>query len=164
MVSRLLRPLLTLDALDARGCTVGCDCDVPLYSSVAATERSVAVARAVAAASAVLLKNEGGALPLSRGARVALLGDACGAPHEIDPVRERWTKGDYYVRACLCNAASFALATCASDAERRRQRACGYLVAILLECVFLHRWQAPHTTGRVQARIHADIRARARTR
>eukprot|EP00966_Prymnesium_polylepis_P022313 513553-Prymnesium_polylepis.1 len=51
----------------------------------------------MATTSAVLLKNERAALPLAKGSRVALLGSACDARHDMAPSAVFWDQPDYYV-------------------------------------------------------------------
>ena len=88
MAGRVLLPLLRAGILSRPACAAGCTCSAPLYEAVATTPQHVALARAVAEASTVLLKNEQRALPLRRGAVVALLGRACSAHTPIDPARD----------------------------------------------------------------------------
>ena len=52
----------------------GCDCEAALYEADATSAAHRDLARRVGAASAVLLKNEEGTLPLRPGARVVLVG------------------------------------------------------------------------------------------
>jgi beta-glucosidase len=96
MATRVLRGMLRSGALNRSVCTQGCDCEDYLYARNATSEAHAALAREVASASAVLLKNEGGVLPLRSGSSIALVGSACGAAHDIDPEGD-WTAGDYYV-------------------------------------------------------------------
>ena len=97
MAARVLRGMLRANAYADPPCVAPCDCDAPLYEARASTASHVALARELAAAALVLLKNDGGVLPLRRGARVALVGAACGAAHDIDELLKDYAVGDYYV-------------------------------------------------------------------
>ena len=55
------------------------------------------LARRLAVDATVMLKNDFGTLPLKPGARVAVVGGACDAPHNSTYLFERWDRGDYYV-------------------------------------------------------------------
>jgi len=72
-------------------------CDHMLIGAVATSPEHVALARTIARESVVLLKNEGGVLPLWPGMRVALLGSACDAHNDIDAMLAQWDLGNYYV-------------------------------------------------------------------
>ena len=107
MARRVLTGMLMSGAFDdAEGagrprCTAGVDCSYLLYQAVATSQAHADLARELASSSAVLLKNdprsgEEGApptLPVSRGARVALLGSACQAPF-LSASTNAWDAGD----------------------------------------------------------------------
>jgi len=101
MARRVLTGMLMSSAFDSvpgrpPTCTPGQDCAFPLYQAVATNANHVAIAREMASASTVLLKNEGGVLPLARGARVLLLGSACASPFHRSPSEGQWDTTDYY--------------------------------------------------------------------
>ena len=97
MTERILRGMLASGVWDEQPtCVLGCDCSTPLYEVNATSPAHDALAIEVAADSAVLLKNEGGVLPLRPHTRVALVGRGCTAPHELDP-HGWWQASDYYV-------------------------------------------------------------------
>ncbi|KAL1528575.1 hypothetical protein AB1Y20_009916 [Prymnesium parvum] len=102
MVTRVLRAMLRVGglpggALAGPKCIAPCDCERWLYdvNSTDATHQDLA--RELAIAGAVLLKNEGAVLPISRNATVALLGSACDAKTDIEAMLADYTVGDYYV-------------------------------------------------------------------
>ena len=76
-------------------CEPGVDCAFLQYQKVATGPAHVQLAREVAAASTVLLKNDGGVLPVRRGARIALVGSACNKPF-LRPNEGQWNAADYY--------------------------------------------------------------------
>lgn len=63
--------------------------------AVATSAEHVRLAREVASASVVLLKNDNDVLPIQRGARVALIGAACDAAF-LNANEGRWDAADYY--------------------------------------------------------------------
>eukprot|EP00930_Biecheleria_cincta_P013283 TRINITY_DN11924_c0_g3_i1.p1 TRINITY_DN11924_c0_g3~~TRINITY_DN11924_c0_g3_i1.p1 ORF type:complete len:901 (-),score=138.15 TRINITY_DN11924_c0_g3_i1:32-2734(-) len=84
-------------------CRVGCNCDGPLYRTVATKPEHVALARKVAAAGIVLLKNADSTntgqpvLPLQKTQKVAVVGGACGLQPNLDiEVKYGWTSSSYY--------------------------------------------------------------------
>mmetsp|Transcript_103210 Transcript_103210/g.296199 ORF Transcript_103210/g.296199 Transcript_103210/m.296199 type:complete len:943 (-) Transcript_103210:332-3160(-) len=97
MARRVLFGRISTGAFDRPSCiaALGWKCPSLLYANVTSCEHT-ALAREVAAASAVLLKNDG-VLPLKKGVRVALLGSACNFRQETDPDAIPWNRGDYYV-------------------------------------------------------------------
>lgn len=98
MALRILRGMLMSGAFNRSRCTAGCDCEPFLYQVNATNSAHVALARRIGASSAVLLKNDGGVLPLNvAAARVALVGSACSARHAINVDHADWMTGDYYV-------------------------------------------------------------------
>ena len=100
MARRVLTGMMMSGAFDSgsserQRCTAGSDCNFQLYQAIATTAQHVTIAREVAAASTVLLKNDGGVLPIRRGASVALLGSACSASF-LSSREGAWDAGDYY--------------------------------------------------------------------
>ncbi|CAE8613293.1 unnamed protein product [Polarella glacialis] len=85
------------------GCRAGCDCEDLLYNVNATSAEHVALARSLAAESAILLKNTfveasgREVLPLRAGQTVAVLGSACAARGVQFPEAADWTAADYYV-------------------------------------------------------------------
>ncbi|KAL1522272.1 hypothetical protein AB1Y20_017266 [Prymnesium parvum] len=96
MARRVLAGMFGAAAYAQPECSVGRDCWAPLYAADATSAAHDALARRLAASSAVLLKNERRALPLRAGATVALLG-ACDARHGMAPSSSAWDAADYYV-------------------------------------------------------------------
>ncbi len=115
MARRVVRGMLASGAWGARPvCVAGCDCARALYETTATTAAHQSLARHVAAASVVLLKNEGPVLPI-RGAgcdrdapsaaggtcvasrRVVIVGSACFAPPlSAETAARDWTASDYF--------------------------------------------------------------------
>ena len=92
MASRVLGPVDALGLLGRDDCAPP-DCD--LYAN-ATTPHLRALAREIATDAVVLLKNDG-ALPLERGATVAVVGSACSSLQNTTELLRRWDLGDYYV-------------------------------------------------------------------
>ena len=97
MATRVLRGMLRANAYADPPCVAPCDCDTHLYEAVATSAAHLALARELGAAALVLLKNDDGVLPLRSGARVALVGSACDAAHDLDKLFSDYAQGDYYV-------------------------------------------------------------------
>jgi beta-glucosidase len=87
MTERILRGMIQSGVWDGEpgGCVLGCDCSPSLYEANATSPAHDALAIEVAADAVVLLKNEGGVLPLRPNAKVALVGHGCTDPHRLDP-------------------------------------------------------------------------------
>ena len=99
MATRVLRGLIGAGAFaPPAACVVGCDCFPLIADAVATSPAHVALARRIGASATVLLKNDGGVLPLRGGpaTTVALVG-ACDSTHDVDAAFADWTHGDYYV-------------------------------------------------------------------
>lgn len=75
----------------------GVDCESLILDVNATNAAHGKLARTIAAQSAVLLKNDGGVLPLKAGQTVAVVGSACDAPYNLDALTEKWDLGNYYV-------------------------------------------------------------------
>ena len=95
---------LAADTGSTAECRAGCDCESQMLHTNATSSTHTALAREVAAAGAVLLKNTDRLLPLQSRAsslaaplRVALVGAACNATHDIEAMLEWYAIGDYYV-------------------------------------------------------------------
>jgi beta-glucosidase len=99
MATRVMRGMLESTAFDSPLCTPAVDQSCPnlMYEGDATSSDHTKLAREIGAASIVLLKNDGGVLPLKSDARLALVGSACNARHANDPAAVPWYQGDYYV-------------------------------------------------------------------
>lgn len=97
MVTHVMYGMIASGSFDDPKCTAGCDCKPLLYGVNATSSAHDALARTIAADSVVLLKNEHATLPLPATAKVAVVGPACGAAHQIDVEGQDWKVGDYYV-------------------------------------------------------------------
>ena len=99
MAGHVLQGMLSSGAWDeAPGrqghCVAGKNCTFLLLQAKACDEQTAAVAREVATASLVLLKNQAHVLPITPAASVALVGSACSNPFLRG--RPQWDVGDYY--------------------------------------------------------------------
>lgn len=102
MARRVLTGMFMSGAYDQTGspsprptCTTGVDCSFLLYQAVATKPAHAALARRMAGAATVLLKNENATLPVRRGAKVAVLGHACDAGY-LPASTGQWDAADYY--------------------------------------------------------------------
>ena len=115
MARRVVRGMIASGAWGVRpACVAGCNCAEALYETTATTAAHQSLARHVAAASVVLLKNDERVLPL-RGAgcdrdatpaaggtcvasrRVVIVGSACFAPPlSAETAARDWTASDYF--------------------------------------------------------------------
>jgi beta-glucosidase len=113
MVARILRPMISLGILNsARSRSGDNEADSPLHKSdpectppacatwlygknVSSMENR-ALARHLASAATLLLKNDGGVLPI-RKKRIAVLGSMCHAENDIMDLLKTWDKGNAYV-------------------------------------------------------------------
>lgn len=97
-VRRYLWGMLSSGAFDLpdKTCVPGLDANCKDMAGVDVTNQAhTKLAREVAAASTVMLQNDG-ILPIPRASRVLVLGSACFAEPIIDTSKD-WDKGDYYV-------------------------------------------------------------------
>ena len=90
MARRILRGMFMANAFAQPVCSVGQDCWPYIYEAMATTSDHADLAHEIAIGSAVLLKNDGGVLPIAAGKRVALLGPACDARHQMWPASASW--------------------------------------------------------------------------
>merc|ERR1711971_1349562 len=70
-------------------------CNGHLYNTVTSTAEEQALAKELATKAVLLLKNVG-VLPLSKTAKIALLGSACDAKVDIMKTAQQWDLGSYY--------------------------------------------------------------------
>jgi len=97
MVGRMLRMMMRNGLFDRPHCTPP-HCDKQLYEVQASSPEHKALSRELATKSVVLLKNRGQILPLGPSIkRIALLGSACDAAHDLHHLFSSWDQGDYYV-------------------------------------------------------------------
>jgi len=95
MVTRIVTTILKV------GMTEKCaapDCTSFLEKVVATSEDHANFARAIAAQSVALLKNDNNLLPISADSQklVAVVGSACDAPNDIGALLGKWDLGNYY--------------------------------------------------------------------
>jgi beta-glucosidase len=97
-VRRILWGMLSTGAYDTDVCVPALDVNCKDLTDVDVTsEAHTKLAQEVAAASVVMLQNDGDVLPMSRSARVLVLGSACSAAQVTTMADLGWNQGDYYV-------------------------------------------------------------------
>lgn len=96
MAARVLSSMFRVGAFESATCTVGDNCDHFLFKAVATNPTHKALARTVAASSAVLLKNEKKTLPISRHLDLVVVGSACDARQSASPRGDKWFELDYF--------------------------------------------------------------------
>lgn len=97
MTRRIVTPMVRHGLLEHPVCHPPKGCDDYLFKEIATGEENRELARRLAAAAVVLLKNEGGVLPLRKHFKlIAVLGSACNASNDIDSMLSRWDLGNYY--------------------------------------------------------------------
>eukprot|EP00443_Scrippsiella_acuminata_P110242 CAMPEP_0115724212 /NCGR_PEP_ID=MMETSP0272-20121206/80658_1 /TAXON_ID=71861 /ORGANISM="Scrippsiella trochoidea, Strain CCMP3099" /LENGTH=256 /DNA_ID=CAMNT_0003167421 /DNA_START=1 /DNA_END=767 /DNA_ORIENTATION=- len=96
MVTPMLTKMLQYGLFDNPVCEPPNCKDIETKTNATNAEHQ-ALARELATQSVLLLKNEKGMLPLGAGVkRIALLGSACDATHDIEGMLRDWARGDYY--------------------------------------------------------------------
>ena len=79
-------------------CEIPDGCDDLYFNETATSDEHVALARKIGAEGAVLLKNDGGILPLDDGIKkIAVVGSACDPPNDIERMLKIWNVGNYFV-------------------------------------------------------------------
>jgi len=98
MVGRMLLMMLRFGLFEPSNqtCQPPLECSSKLYDVDAKSPERDALNRQLATKAVMLLKNEGGILPLQPNVKIAVLGSACDAPQDYDAQLAQWDLGSYY--------------------------------------------------------------------